>query len=155
MPASVVRSPRAPGRLGQVSIDPHDPPADVRQFLTDRHLASLTTVRRNGSLHVVAVGFTYEVETATVRVITSDGSVKVRNAERPRPDGSAPRAAVCSVDGPSWISLEGPCSVLRDPDAVADAERRYAARYREPRPNPRRVVLTISVEQMLGSARLR
>lgn len=138
-----------------MSIDPHDPPADVRQFLADRHLASLTTVRRNGSLHVVAVGFTYEVGTATARIITSDGSVKVRNAERLGPDGTPPRAAVCSVDGPSWISLEGPCTVLRDPEAIADAERRYAARYREPRPNPRRVVVAISVERILGSARLR
>lgn len=138
-----------------MSIDPHDLPADVRQFLTDRHLASLTTVRRNGSLHVVAVGFTYEVETATARIITSDGSVKVRNAERAGPDGAPPRAAVCSVDGPSWISLEGPCTVWRDPDAIADAERRYAARYRPPRPNPRRVVVAISVERILGSARLR
>lgn len=138
-----------------MSIDPFDPPADVLQFLTDRHLASLTTVRRNGSLHVVAVGFTYEPATATARIITSDGSVKVRNAERPGPDGAAPRAAVCSVDGPSWISLEGPCRVLREPAAIADAERRYAARYREPRPNPRRVVVAITVERMLGSARLR
>lgn len=138
-----------------MSIDPRDLPADVQAFLTERHLASLTTVRRDGSLHVVAVGFTYDPATATARIITSDGSVKVRNAERPGPGGSAPRAAVCSVDGARWISLEGTSTVLRDPDAVADAVRRYAARYREPRVNPRRVVVAISVERILGSARLR
>lgn len=138
-----------------MSIDPHDPPADVLTFLTERHLATLTTTRRDGSLHVVAVGFTYEPATATVRIITADGSVKVRNAERPGPDGAAPRAAVGSVDGARWISLEGPSTVLRDTDAVDDAVRRYAARYRQPRPNPRRVVVAIAVERMLGSARLR
>ena len=36
-------------------------------------------------------------------------------------------------------------------DAVADAEQRYAARYREPRPNPERVVIAIDVRSVLGN----
>lgn len=124
----------------------------VRDFLTERHLASLTTLRRDGSPHVIAVGFTYDESTGIARVITSDGSVKVRNAERRGPDGAAGRAAVCQVDGRRWLTLEGVAAVSRVPAEVADAERRYAARYRTPRINPQRVVLTIAVDRMLGHA---
>jgi hypothetical protein len=35
---------------------------------------------------------------------------------------------------------------------VADAEDRYAERYRRPRPNPRRVVVVLEVDRALGSA---
>lgn len=118
-------------------------------FLTERHLATLTTLRRDGSPHVVAVGFTFDPETGLARVITSDGSVKVRNAER---TGGPGRAAVCQVDGRRWLTLEGSAGVSRDAAEVADAERRYALRYRVPRVNPRRVVLTIAVDRMLGHA---
>jgi hypothetical protein len=45
--------------------------------------------------------------------------------------------------------------VIRDdPASVAEAERRYAARYRPPRPNPARVALEITVTRVLGSSRL-
>ena len=36
------------------------------------------------------------------------------------------------------------------PDEVADAELRYAERYRTPRPNDERVVIAISVARVLG-----
>ena len=39
---------------------------------------------------------------------------------------------------------------MHDAPAVADAERRYAERYRVPRENPSRVVLEITVERALG-----
>lgn len=131
-------------------IDPARLPDDVLEFLTERHLATLTTLRRDGSPHVVAVGFTYDPQTFTVRVITGDGSVKVRNAERISADGSAGRAAVCQVDGRRWLTLEGAVAVSRDPAAVSDAEQRYTVRYRAPRVNPRRVVVTIAVDRILG-----
>ena len=41
--------------------------------------------------------------------------------------------------------------MLDDTGSVADAERRYAARYREPRPNPERVVIAITVTSVLGN----
>lgn len=135
-----------------MSFPPIDPPAEVVAFLAERHLATLTTLRADGSPHVVAVGFTYDPATGLVRVITGGHSVKVRNAERARPDGSPPRAAVCQVDGRRWLSLEGPVSVSRDPAEITDAERRYAARYRVPRENPARVALVIRVERLLGHA---
>jgi len=131
-------------------VDPHDLPESARTFLTDRHLATLTTLRANGSPHVVPVGFTADLETALVRVITSDGSVKVRNAERSRPDGQPARAAVCQLEGRHWLTLEGPCRISRVRDDITDAERRYAQRYRVPRVNPRRVVLLIAVDRVLG-----
>ena len=50
-----------------MAIDPsplHELEPEFRErfvsFVTERHLATLTTVRRDGSPHVVAVGFSYE-----------------------------------------------------------------------------------------------
>ena len=114
-------------------------------FLTERHLATLTNVRADRTPHVVPVGFTYEPATRLARVITSGTSVKARLAAR-----SGAVAAVCQVDGRRWLTLTGPVHVERDPDAVADAVRRYAERYRQPRENPRRVVLVIEVARILG-----
>jgi hypothetical protein len=50
--------------------------------------------------------------------------------------------------------LEGRASVNGESDAVRDAELRYAQRYRTPRVNPRRVVIEIHVERVLGSSDL-
>src|SRR6478735_3190811 len=124
--------------------------AGTLEFLTERHLATLTTLRSDGSPHVIAVGFTFDPESRIARVITSDGTVKVRNAERLGPDGSRSRAAVCQVDGRRWLTLEGIAAVSRDRAEVTDAELRYAARYRIPRINPHRVVLTIAVDRIMG-----
>jgi PPOX class probable F420-dependent enzyme len=129
-----------------MAIDPAALSPGMTDFLAERHLATLTTLRPDGSPHVVAVGFTWDPDAAVVRVITSDGSVKVRNAER------GGRAAVCQVDGRRWLTLEGAVSVSRDPTDVADAVRRYAERYRAPRENPRRVVVQLAVDRVLGHA---
>lgn len=99
---------------------------------------------------MIAVGFTFDPDSGLARVITSDGSVKVRNAERTGPGGAPGRAAVCQVAGRRWLTLEGTAGISRDRDDVAEAERRYGLRYRVPRINPRRVVLTIAVDRMLG-----
>jgi PPOX class probable F420-dependent enzyme len=122
--------------------------ADATAFLTERHLATLTTLRPDGTPHVVAVGFTWDADAELVRVITSGLSQKAINADR------GGYAAVSQVDGARWITLEGPSTVVSEPVAVADAERRYAERYRTPRENPRRVVVTIAVQRILGSASL-
>jgi len=135
-----------------VTHDPHHLDDAVLDFLTERHLATLTTLRRDGSPHVVAVGFTFDPETGIARVITSDGSVKVRNAERFASGGSPSRAAVCQVDGRRWLTLEGTAGISRDREQIADAEQRYGRRYRVPRVNPRRVVLTIAVDKIMGHA---
>jgi PPOX class probable F420-dependent enzyme len=130
-----------------VARDLDDLGPSVLTFLTERHLATLTTLRQDGSPHVVPVGVTYDAATRTARVITSGTSAKARHVR----DGQ-PRVAVCQVDGRRWLTLEGTAVVRDDPAAVADAERRYAARYRQPRENPARVVLEISVDRVLGTA---
>ena len=115
-------------------------------FLTERHLATLTTLRADGSPHVTPVGVTVDTATATARVITSGTSVKARHVR-----GGSARVAVCQVDGRRWTTLEGTAVVRDDADAVRDAEARYARRYKQPRENPLRVVLEISVDRILGN----
>jgi PPOX class probable F420-dependent enzyme len=117
------------------------------EFVTERHLATLSTLSPSGRLHVVAVGFTWL--DGVVRVITSGDSRKVANVR------ASGQAAVGQVDGGRWLSLGGPASINQEPDAVRWAEQLYAARYRVPRVNPRRVVLEIQVDQLLGSRGLR
>lgn len=126
-----------------MALHPRALPEAALAFLAERHLATLTTLRPDGSPHVVPVGFTWDPDSGIARVITSGTSRKARNA------GSG-RAVLCQVDGWRWLSLEGPVRVLTDAASVRDAERRYAVRYREPRENPRRVVLEVTVDRVLG-----
>ncbi|HYP46126.1 MAG TPA: pyridoxamine 5'-phosphate oxidase family protein [Propionibacteriaceae bacterium] len=128
-----------------MSLDLAELEDTVLTFLTERHLATLTNVRANGVPHVVPVGFTYEPETQLARVITSGDSVKARLAGRAGAVG-----ALCQVDRARWLTLSGRLRVDRDPEVVADAERRYAERYRTPRVNPLRVVLVMEVDRILG-----
>ncbi len=126
----------------------HDPralPQDVQAFQEERHLATLTTLRSDGTPHVVAVGFTWDAERALVRVITNGTSRKVAHVR-----AGSPRAVVAQVDRARWLSLEGVPVVSDDPARVAEAVRRYALRYRQPAENPRRVVIEIAVDRVLG-----
>ncbi|AEF36111.1 MULTISPECIES: F420-dependent biliverdin reductase [Mycobacteriaceae] len=122
--------------------------SDALAFLTERHLAMLTTLRADNSPHVVAVGFTFDPKTHIARVITTGGSQKAVNADR------AGVAVLSQVDGARWLSLEGRATVNDAVAAVRDAELRYAQRYRTPRVNPQRVVIEVQVERVLGSADL-
>ena len=108
---------------------------DDLAFLRERHLSTLMTLRPNGTPHVVPVGVTWDEAALVARVITSRSSRKVRNVV------AGGRAVLCQVQGRRWLTLEGPARVLEDEASVRDAERRYAARYRQPRPNPQRVVV--------------
>jgi PPOX class probable F420-dependent enzyme len=107
---------------------------EFQEFWSERHLCVLVTLRADGSPHVVPVG------------VTLDGSVKARNA------AAHGVAVVSQVDGRRWSTLEGDAVVRADRAAVAEAERRYAQRYRQPRPNPERVVIEIAVRRVLGLA---
>lgn len=129
-----------------MALHPADLPAAAVEFMRERHLATLTTLRADGSPHVVPVGFTWDEDRLVARVITSRGSVKARNARAGR------RAALGQVDRRRWLTLEGPTRVDEDPAAVRDAEERYAARYRTPRPNPERVVVVVEVDRVLGAS---
>src|SRR5260370_14820689 len=112
---------------------------DAMAFLTERHLAMLTTLRADNSPHVVAVGFTFDPKTHIARVITTGGSQKAVNADE------RGVAVLSQVDGARWLSLEGKASVNSEAETVRDAELRYAHRYRTPRVNPNRVVIYILV----------
>jgi general stress protein 26 len=119
---------------------PRDPSAlgpDTLAFLTGRHLATLTTLRADGTPHVVPVGVTYDAETATARVITSGSSLKARHVREGRP---------------RVYQLKDPRAPLQEGHAVADAVERYARRYRQPRENPSRVAIEITVDRILGNA---
>lgn len=115
-------------------------------FVTERHLAILSTLGATGLLHSVPVGFT--LEDGLVRIITSDGTQKVRNVER------GLQASVAQVDGPKWISFQGPARIDREPQAIAHAVDLYANRYRQPGVNTKRVVIEIAVGQVLASSGL-
>ena len=120
---------------------------DALRFVADRHLAMLSTIARDGTIHQVAVGFT--LHDGVVRIITRDGSQKVRNVERDS------RVTVGQVDGGRWISFVGTAVVERERDAITLAENLYAERYRQPQPNPQRVVIRIDVDRVLGSSGMR
>jgi PPOX class probable F420-dependent enzyme len=107
-------------------------------------LATLTTLRADGSPHVVPVGFSYDPEACVVRIITFEGSQKVANARR------GGRAAVSQVDGGRWLTLEGVISATTEPDRVDAAVAGYAARYRQPGERDDRVALEIAVDRVLG-----
>ena len=76
------------GRAGMASDETRHPRSDRHRmnlvemseemltFLAERHLATLTTLRADGSPHVVPVGFSFDVEPGLVRVITFAGSVE-------------------------------------------------------------------------------
>lgn len=116
----------------------------ARQFVTDYRIATLSTLAADGTLHVVPVGFTFRDGVA--RVIASGSSVKVRNI---RERG---HATLSQFDGATWITLVGTGRVLDDPDSVSEAVELYAARYRQPRVNPKRVAILIDVAKVMGSS---
>ena len=126
-------------------MTPDDLDATALAFLEERHLATLSVPRADGSVQVTPVGITWS-DDRILRVIASAGSAKARHI------AAAPgvRVTACQVDGPRWIALEGPAVVTADPERVALAVERYAARYREPRPNPERIAIEVSVDRITG-----
>lgn len=125
--------------------------ASLTEFVRERHLASLTTLRPDGSPHVVPVGFTVldDEGVLVVRVITFADAVKVRNAR------AGGRAAVTQIDGARWVTFEGVVRVADDVDTVAAAVEAYAVRYRPPKRRDDRVVLEIAVDRVMCNSSLR
>ena len=119
-------------------------------FVTERHLATLTTLRPDGTPHVVPVAFTWDAETGVARITANRTSYKARNLSA-QADGEAPRAALCQLAGPRWITLEGTIELSDDRAEITDAETRYARRYRQQEPNPDRIVLRVTVDKVMAS----
>lgn len=130
-----------------IHFDPADPGAALVQFLTERHLATLTTLSDDGVLHVVPVGFTYQPGLTLARIITFASSRKARNVAQ-RPGGPA---ALCQLDGRRWVSLHGQAFLRDDEAANAEAVARYAARYRPTRSRPDRVTIEVMVTKIIGN----
>ncbi|MBU2664259.1 TIGR03618 family F420-dependent PPOX class oxidoreductase [Actinoplanes bogorensis] len=122
--------------------------SELADFWTERHLCTLTTLRADGSPHVVAVGATLDVAGGLARVISSSTSAHVRHVR-----AGQTRVAICQFEGPRWTTVEGVAVVRDDPSSVAEAEKLYAARYRTPRPNPARVAIEVTITRILGSSR--
>jgi F420H(2)-dependent biliverdin reductase len=115
-------------------IPPFSP--DLVDFWRERHLCTVSTLRADGSPHVVPMGIVLDAEHARAWGITSGASQKVVNLR----SGHDPRIAVCQV-----------AVVCEDEPSVAEAVRRYAERYRQPRPNPARVAIRIELRRVLGN----
>ncbi|MEU7640232.1 MULTISPECIES: PPOX class F420-dependent oxidoreductase [unclassified Streptomyces] len=126
------------------------PPPPHEGFWEERRTCFLATSRPNGTPHLVPVGVTYDPATRIARVISSGTSKKVRNI---RAAGQGARVAVSQAEGRRWCTLEGTAVVKDDPESVADAEARYAQRYKTPRPNPERVVIEITITHAMGTAK--
>lgn len=131
-----------------MALDVDDLSSEVLEFLRERHLATLTTLRTDGSPHVVAVGFSFDAEAKVARVITWATSQKALNAGRMEAAGL--RAAVSQVDGGRWLTLEGRVRLVSDPEGVTPGVEGYAARYRDPKDRDDRVVIEIDVDKILG-----
>ncbi|MGQ0625111.1 MAG: pyridoxamine 5'-phosphate oxidase family protein [Sporichthyaceae bacterium] len=121
----------------------------VLEFWRERHLCTLATLRADGRPHVVPVGATLDPEHGLARVIASRSSLKIRHVAAAGAAGAA--VAICQVDGRRWATIEGTATAAEDRESVAEAERRYALRYRAPRENPERVVLLVRIDRMLGN----
>ncbi|RYV52501.1 pyridoxamine 5'-phosphate oxidase family protein [Pengzhenrongella frigida] len=126
---------------------------DQLEFVTVRHLATLTTVRPDGTPHVVPVAFTWDADAARARITTRVTSHKARTVERGGPDGAPLRAALCQFEGQRWLTLEGTVTLSRDPELIAVAVARYADRYRQLGEQPARVVLHLAVDRVMGTVR--
>ncbi len=132
-----------------MAFDPNNLSDEVLKFLSERHLATLTLLRPDGTPHVTPVGFTWDDEAKLARVITWDGSNKARLLSA----SGGGQAAVCQVDGGRWLTLEGLAVVSGDPDRAAEGVKRYAQRYRQPKERgAERRVIEISVDRMMGRA---
>jgi PPOX class probable F420-dependent enzyme len=148
-PTSTISAEQIAGQDERVNILPTS--AAFRDFWTERRLCTVTTLRPDGTPHVTPMGVVIEEQADRAWAITSAGSHKARNL-RAAGDAGAP-IAICQVDGRYWSTIEGRAFVLGEPEMVAEAERRYANRYKVPRPNPDRVAIRIEVTRLLGNVR--
>ncbi|WP_405898170.1 TIGR03618 family F420-dependent PPOX class oxidoreductase [Streptomyces sp. NBC_00727] len=122
--------------------------ATARDFLALGRTATLTTLRPDGTPHVTPVRFTFDASTGLARVTTRAGARKARNVSA---GGPAARVALCQADVFRWITLEGRASVAGDPVRLAEAVRRYTARYGAAPPGPPDLaVIEIAVDRVLS-----
>jgi PPOX class probable F420-dependent enzyme len=129
-----------------VSFEASQPGPEFDRFMADYHLATLTTLRPDGSPQVTPVGFTYDPVRRIGRVITWASSVKARLVAA----DPGQRVAICHVDGGRWLTFYGAATLSDEPAEVAEAVSRYAARYRQPKDRSDRVVIVVTVDRITG-----
>ncbi|MAT63722.1 MAG: pyridoxamine 5'-phosphate oxidase family protein [Acidimicrobiales bacterium] len=131
-------------------FSPQEIAPSLNDFLSERHLAILTLVRNDGKPHSTPVGFMWDDDEKTVKIITWSGSLKSRLLEKGSLDGT-----ISQVDGGRWVTFEGKCSVTNDSVICTDAIERYSVRYQQPkdRGDERRTIV-MSVNRILSSAGL-
>ncbi|MCZ4498379.1 MAG: nitrilase/cyanide hydratase and apolipoprotein N-acyltransferase [Marmoricola sp.] len=130
-----------------MSILPTSP--EFLEFWRERRLCTVTTLRPDGTPHVVPMGVALDAEHGRAWAITSGTSRKARNLVAA---GDGALIAVCQVEGGRWSTIEGRATVLTDAEGIAEAESRYAARYKTPRENVARVGIRIEITRVLGNA---
>lgn len=118
-------------------------------FLTERHLATLTLQRRDGRPHVTPVGFTFDRDAGLARVITWVDSWKNKHVVRE----PGQEVAICQVDGGRWLTVYGTAVATLDAERAAEGVRRHAERYRQPKDRPDRVVIEVTVTDIVGTVR--
>ena len=131
-----------------MALDLNNLSPEVNTFLTERHLASLTLLRLDGSPHVTPIGFTWDPEQHLARIITWKTSVKSKILLM----SGGGMASICQIDGGRWLTLEGRAIVSDDPMRCLEGTNRYAERYREPKDRSDRTVIEVTVSKILGRA---
>ncbi|MGQ4485724.1 pyridoxamine 5'-phosphate oxidase family protein [Streptomyces sp. SAS_281] len=122
--------------------------AAALEFLALPRTAAFTTLRPDGTPHVTPVRFTFDAASGLARVATRAGARKARNVAA---GGPAARVALCQADGFRWITLEGRASVDAGPVRLAEAVRRYTARYGSAPPAPPDLaVIEITIDRFLS-----
>jgi PPOX class probable F420-dependent enzyme len=118
---------------------------NARAFLAATRLATLTTHRRNGSAHVVPVGFMYDPDEGIARIIAPHNSVKVRNIEHD------PRVVLCEVEGGLWATLEGTAVIRTDAESFERTVREYTAKFGPMHgPVEGRCAIEVTVKRVMG-----
>jgi PPOX class probable F420-dependent enzyme len=99
-------------------------PAHLDDFWSTPRLATLGTVRADGSPHLVPVKAMRDGE--RFLVLTRPGTVKVRNV------AASGRASLAEHTSTLWASVEGPARVSEDRALLASARAAYERRYGRP-----------------------
>ena len=132
--------------------NPAELPLEVKDFLAERQLATLSIPRPGKSPHVTPVGFTWDDVSGLARVITFADARKVKLLAAAGAGGTAGlQVALCQVDGGRWLTLEGTAQVTADPSRCAIGTELYGRRYQPPkdRGSDRRVI-EIKVTRIKG-----
>ena len=115
-------------------------PEPLVAFWRERHLCTVTTLRGDGSPHVVPMGIVLDPE-AGRRLGRSPPAPRRRSPTCAAAPTRGSRSARSTAAAGRRSRARPRCARTRT--SVAEAVRRYAERYRQPRENPARVALRI------------